>query len=201
MAFQIAQEEPGQGSTHGVQLLRAEEGEDLRRFHAVTGVDPGGTTGIATVWFDRELLLNPELSLQKCLMAWEAELLFGTDNYQALQSLRWLRDRAYGPHALAIEDFIMKSQLPGREVLSPVRIGHKIEWQVWRGIRTAGSVKGKRTFEVQWQSPGDAKGVAPDNRLKLFGMYTPGPDHARDATRHCLLWLRKYRTGLLNPKK
>lgn len=45
------------------------------------------------------------------------------------------------------------------------------------------------------QSPNDAKNVINDGRLRIWNMYTPGPDHARDATRHVLLWLRKMKAS------
>jgi hypothetical protein len=45
------------------------------------------------------------------------------------------------------------------------------------------------------QSPNDAKNVINDGRLRIWNMYTPGPDHARDATRHVLLWLRKMKAA------
>lgn len=192
-----AEEGPGRGSSNGLQRLRAAEDEDLSGFPAVTAVDPGGTTGICTVWFSREGLLNPQLSLQKCLLAWEADGLVGTENYQTLQILRWLSSRTYGPMALAMEDFVPQQLLKSREFLSPVRIAARVDYQVWRGIKVAGGT-GRRTFDLSWQSANDAKNVVTDPRLKAMAMYTPGPDHARDATRHAVLWIRKYRAKLLS---
>lgn len=189
--------EPSKGSSNGVQALRAEEGEDLSPFSLVTCIDPGGVTGIATVWFFEEWMRDPARSLSQCLLAWEAESLQGTENYQTLLALRWIANRTHEVrHDLAIEDFVLRTGSPDRQVLSPVRITAKLEWQLWRGIKTVGG--GKRTFIPSKQSPSDAKGAVNDARLRAMAMYTPGPDHARDATRHCVLWLRKWRAALLN---
>jgi hypothetical protein len=49
------------------------------------------------------------------------------------------------------------------------------------------------------QQPAEAKGFCTDSKLKLIGWYTPGVDHARDATRHLLLWLVK--NGEVNTRR
>lgn len=129
-------------------------------------------------------------------MAWEAACLHGGENDQTLQVLRWFANRSFGPDSdMVIEDFILQTSIKGRELLSPVRIGHKIDYQLWRGLKVA---SGERMqFEPYWQSASDAKSVMTDERLRLMAMYTPGPDHARDATRHANMWLRKHRVDLL----
>lgn len=194
---------PGKGSSRGIQRLRMRDEDDpatdLWDHPAVTWIDPGGDTGIATVWFLRDRLEEGKVPLQQCLLAWEADFLSGTENFQTLQALRWIAERSYGPHAVGIEDFVLASFLPGREVLSPVRIGHKIDYQLWRGIKAADGRK--RAYDVAWQSANDAKHTVTDARLKEMAMYTPGLDHARDATRHCVLWLRKLRQSLIQQSR
>lgn len=49
------------------------------------------------------------------------------------------------------------------------------------------------------QTPSDALSFMTDAKLKRLGLYTPGPDHARDATRHLVLYL--VREGLLTPER
>ena len=39
------------------------------------------------------------------------------------------------------------------------------------------------------QTPADAMSFMTDEKLRRLGLYTPGPDHARDAMRHLLLYL------------
>jgi hypothetical protein len=192
-----ATSEPSAGSSNGIQRLCAEEDEDIMEFSSITAVDPGGSTGICTVWYDAVALADREVPMQHCLLAWEAACLNGRENEQTLQVLKWFAGRSSGPDTadMVIEDFILRTAIKGRELLSPVRIGHKIDYQLWRGLKL---VDGKRAqFEPYWQSPGDAKSVMTDQRLKLMSMYTPGPDHARDATRHAIMWLRKHRVDLL----
>jgi hypothetical protein len=47
---------------------------------------------------------------------------------------------------------------------------------------------------VEVQGATDAKTTITDNRLKTWGLYVPGSDHARDAQRHGLLYLRRFST-------
>lgn len=198
MDWDFATMQPSRGSSNGIQRLRAEEDDEIQPFDAITAIDPGGSTGICTIWYWKGGLLSPSVPLQKCMMAWQADCLYGTENEQTLAALRWISERATAGMDVTIEDFILQSAIKGRELLSPVRIGHKLDYQLWRGIRTAAG--DKRTFIPTWQSANDAKNVVNDNRLKQYAMYTPGPDHARDATRHAILWLRRERMKVINNK-
>lgn len=197
MDLSWATSDPSGGSSNGIQRLRASEDDDLSAFSSITAVDPGGSTGICTIWYWPIGLGKREVPLQRCMLAWEAACLNGSENEQTLAILRWFANRSFGPNRadMVIEDFILRSAIKGRELLSPVRIGHKIDYQLWRGLKVASGEKAQ--FEPYWQSPGDAKSVMTDQRLKLMSMYTPGPDHARDATRHAVMWLRKHRVDLL----
>lgn len=197
MDWAWATREPSGGSSNGIQRLRAEEDDDLHPFSSITAVDPGGSTGICTIWYWEQGLAQKTTPLQKCLLAWQADCLNGTENEQTLAILRWFANRSFSPERsdMVIEDFILRSAIKGRELLSPVRIGHKVDYQLWRGLKLASGERAQ--FEPYWQSPGDAKSVMTDERLKLMAMYTPGPDHARDATRHAIMWLRKHRVDLL----
>jgi hypothetical protein len=196
--WEWAESPPGRGSSNGIQRLRIEEDqpESLKEFDAVTAIDPGGVTGICTLWYWKEGLLSPSVPVQRCMMAWEASCLYGEENEQTLAALRWISERTTAGMDTTIEDFILQSAIKGRELLSPVRIGHKLDYQFWRGIRVAAG--DKRVFKPTWQSANDAKNVVNDNRLKQYAMYTPGPDHARDATRHAILWLRRQRMKIIN---
>lgn len=44
---------------------------------------------------------------------------------------------------------------------------------------------------IEMQSPSEAKGYSTDTKLKKVGWYNPGEPHARDASRHVLLYLSK----------
>ena len=81
-----------------------------------------------------------------------------------------------------IEDFILQKLNKGRDLLSPVRIGSKIEYQLYKQGRT-----------VQWQLPAAAKTTVSDARLKELQLYDSrgGFEHARDADRHVVLFIRR----------
>lgn len=201
MDWSWANKPPSGGSSNGIQPLRVKTEDDgsecLSAANSITAVDPGGSTGICTVWYSAKKLADPGTPLLHSLFAWQAAGLHGGENEQTLEVLRWFANRSAGPDLsdIVIEDFILGSAIKDRELLSPVRIGHKIDYQLWRGLKVA---SGHRlSFEPYWQLANDAKRVMTDQRLQLMSMYTPGPDHARDATRHAILWLRKHRADLL----
>lgn len=43
---------------------------------------------------------------------------------------------------------------------------------------------------ITYQSAAQAKGVVTDKRLKSWGLWVPGQQHARDAIRHAVTYLR-----------
>lgn len=45
----------------------------------------------------------------------------------------------------------------------------------------------KYGIAIREQQPAEAMNFVTDEKLKRLGLYTPGPDHARDATRHLIL--------------
>lgn len=198
MKWDLSEIAPSGGSSNGIQQLRIEEDEDLTAFATITAVDPGGTTGICTVWYWPEGLADPKTPLQHCMMAWQADGLRGSENEQSAAVISWVAERSIEESDVVIEDFILRSAIKGRELLSPVRIGHKIDYHLWRGFKDATGKR--RSMDPYWQSANDAKNVLTDSRLQSLAMYTPGPDHARDATRHALLWLRKHRADMLKGK-
>ena len=85
--------------------------------------------------------------------------------------------------AIVMEDFILREHNKGRSLLSPVRIISGLcslleeESQCW---------------SVELQSASDAKAAVTDATLKSLGLYWVGMQHARDATRHAVLYARKF---------
>lgn len=84
---------------------------------------------------------------------------------------------------VVVEDFILRQGTQSRSLLSPVRL-------------TAALVQlmheDKRAYRYELQSPSDAKSTVTDQRLKSWGLWIAGQDHARDANRHMVLWLRQW---------
>lgn len=86
--------------------------------------------------------------------------------------------------AVLMEDFILRMYSKGRELLAPVRLNAMMDY----GLR--------RTLHVDFshrQQPSEAKSTVTDERLKLWGFYQRegGLEHARDADRHAITFLRK----------
>lgn len=82
---------------------------------------------------------------------------------------------------IVIEDFILQKRTMTRDLLSPVRI--TAAFQVLLCQEGFGG-------KVHLQSASD-KSVIKDDLLRSLGVYTKGQQHARDASRHLVLWLRK----------
>ncbi len=156
-------------------------------------IDPGQSTGVTVVWSDPELLLRRDSPAIRSVMAWWTTQLNGSDNSQTYQ-ISQLVSQLGGPSGLCIgiESFTLRTHVTSREVLAPVRLTSKIEFALWRGVQEHDK-KVRRREQIAYQSPADAKSAFDDNRLKTVDMYTPGPDHIRDSTRHSLLWLARLR--------
>lgn len=149
-------------------------------------IDPGVVSGVACVWFDPKTLVSGA-PLRKSVLAWHETFLYGPESGRNGQVNRFLRMR----HLLAsetglatgVERFTLMRIEQSPAYLSPVRIRAAIEFGM--------SMQRNPEERIAVQSPGDAMTTFTDARLKSLEMYTPGPDHIRDGTRHCLLHIRK----------
>lgn len=160
-------------------------------------VDPGESTGWACIWWDPEILWDPTQSIIRSHVAWRAGTISGgSENEAVALVLRNLRKYGSGAEgcAVVLEDFVLRAmKTMDRNLLAPVRYNAKLEFSMWRGLTCLDGEL--RRWEPSYQSANDAKNVVTDDRLKLWNMYAEGPDHARDATRHAALHLRKLRAG------
>lgn len=86
--------------------------------------------------------------------------------------------------AIVVEDFILRAERKekGRDLLSPVRITAKLETYLWRMGR-----------EMFLQNVGQVKPVMTNDRLSIWNVSAEDglPDHARDADRHALFFMRR----------
>lgn len=85
--------------------------------------------------------------------------------------------------ALVIEDFLLRKKVMDRELLSPVRLTAALELAIeYEGLQ----------MTLHRQTPADKASIT-DARLKDWGLYkrAGGMEHARDADRHSILFLRK----------
>ena len=130
----------------------------------VVGVDPGLTTGIAT-WT-------------------QAHGMHGLKELApALNAMDWLDCLTRTGHkkVFVIEKYIITpktAQLSQQH--DPLEIIGCLRWMCH-----------DRGHEFVMQSPSEAKAFSTDAKLKAVGWYQPGQGHARDASRHALLYLAK----------
>jgi len=141
----------------------------LRRSHVkIIAVDPGVTTGVAWADFSEEGIPELHTSMPK---GFEAACTlferFGGSPYRSNFDL------------LVIERFSITAK-----TATKTREGSNLAIEL---IGVAKWVALQCGLKVEEQSPADAKNFASDMKLRKLGWYTPGPDHARDATRHLLL--------------
>ena len=158
----------------------------LESYPRVFALDPGTHTGWACVWFDPDVVFGGQ-KISQSPVAWQAGMALGPEQQQVdfLLSMVCRGGRFAGPGlGVVVESFVVARISQEQTFLSPVRVGHMFAygWHLLAGREVAA-----------WQSPSDAKNVITDQRLRLWEMYLPGPDHPRDATRHALLWLRRLR--------
>lgn len=155
----------------------------------VIALDPGQTTGWSLMVVHPESLIDPkEKVLESITTHHHGQVKSVWDDYTmtdgesiAVDDL-WHFIEAWPEAAIVMEDFIIRINDRSRQFLSPVRIMARIDYLLWKHGRTS--------FR---QSPSDAKNTCSDARLKEWGLYDSygGLNHARDADRHALLFLRK----------
>lgn len=165
---------------------------------AIVALDPGGTTGWAVLVMPSDALTDADVKILSSvsLYTWGqigAGSVMGKGGSGAAANARKgvaaeheqvaeIADMIDSwPHAAIVrEDFILRTLNKSRDTLSPVRLGFAIDHLLWE--------RGRAVFT---QQPSMAKGTATDDRLKAWGLYRPGMEHARDATRHAITFARR----------
>lgn len=164
----------------------------------VIAIDPGGTTGWSLISVHPESLIEPKADFFDNMFDHKHGQVdcgvhrgnLGTSLHEGISTegeFGGVYDlvelvRMWPSAAVVIEDFNLRQMRMDRDLLSPVRITSAIGYSMW----LAG-----RDYHVQ--SPSDAKNVCSDERLKQWRVYdsSGGLQHARDADRHAILFLRK----------
>lgn len=167
--------------------------EKLKEKHSVEAVsviaiDPGGTTGWSLMVLPPEALSDPsEKILTNIEIHQHGEVSTylgrnGVDGEAICVDDIWAMLKCWPDSAIVIEDFILRQLRKDSDLLSPVRVTAALSYLIW---------KDRRVWHKQ--SPADAKNVATDDRLRRWGLYSSdgGLQHARDADRHAILFLRK----------
>lgn len=174
-------------------------------FHLVT-FDPGGTIGWAHFILSVKAFSRPEHKVLAFLKSWDCGEFTGAENEQVAECSRLIWRAKFGempynsttdvvslgltPADFVSEDFELTQMIGGDNLLSPVRINAKLDWECHRW-----------GLELKLQRRSMRTGVTPE-RLSLFGFDSPlnrggkwtktgkGKD-AFAAMQHGIVWLRR----------
>jgi hypothetical protein len=146
---------------------------------SVLAIDPGLTTGLAWAKFDRAHFYDtlPEVTTE---MPREFDATCGKIETTIRKVL---------PDLIVLEKFTITAATAKKSTA-----GSSV------AIELIGVVKyivNQYGIKLEIQSPVDAMNFISDEKLRRLGLYKPGLDHARDATRHLLL--AAVRHQLLDP--
>jgi len=146
--------------------------------------DPGSTCGWSVFGIWPEAMYRKDLRILANLASWSAGEFTGTEAQVVDQMMALVL--AWGDNTkVGWEDFILQKFLMSRDLLAPVRVFSRFEDRMY----IAG-----RTLQIQTpQSASLAMRTVTDERLKAWGFWNPlkGQEHARDAVRHNITWLRR----------
>lgn len=156
---------------------------------AILAFDPGGTTGWSLLVLPRQVdgkdifSFRPDIALQYNINWEHGELACTPDEHAAAYQM-FKMCNGWPSAAIVVEDFILRAERKekSRELLSPVRITAELEAHLWMTQRT-----------VFKQMPSEAMSNMSDARLGMMGALVDDqmPDHARDADRHAVLFLKR----------
>lgn len=172
-------------------LHPADAEEDEEQHYTSIAFDPGGTTGWSVMAVHPDAIDNEEYNITDNIVFWSAGEFVGSEDDMADQ----MADLAEAwEHAkIVCEDFVLRKFSSSRELLSPVRVFSKFEHRLWMLPRRR---------PIIWQPSSLAMSTITDQRLQKMGLYAPlvGKEHARDAVRHNLTWLRRAKQMALKKK-
>lgn len=128
---------------------------------SVVAVDPGGTTGIA-VW-------SPTFGLT-------------LTEHKPDAAVDWLANLSWGDR----KHFVVE-----RYIITPATAKMSQQHDALEIIGALKYLARSHGHTLSLQTPAEAKAYSTDAKLKTVGWYKPGLPHARDASRHLLLYLSK----------
>lgn len=149
------------------------------------GIDPGGTSGWGVIGVERDSIFG---DAPPSIKHFASGKVTGDFTKQVL-TLATIINSFHGPYytlAIALESFSPRKPITSEEFFSPIYINARIQFLVDTG---------KIKAPLFYQTPSQAMHDAPDKRLKRWGIYTPGPDHPKDGTRHAITLIRRCRAS------
>lgn len=154
------------------------------RLLVAVGGDPGGTTGICAMGVKPETIFGDMpyagmeiLAYQQC-EAEDEEAHADALVAACVLASAWTDD----PIPLVMEQFALRKFIRSPELLSPERINALVKVKV---------KEAPIEIRLFWQMPTDAKRTITNQRLKDWGLYIRGREHARDAERHAIYFIRR----------
>lgn len=142
--------------------------------YVVLALDPGGTTGWSVFGVHEEAMTgDPGLLVLENVLWWTAGEFTGKqdDQIDAVVDLveAW-------PSARLVTEAFRLRQL--NALLDPVEINAAVRW----------ATRPRRWVQ---QHPGLAMSTVTDDRQKSWGFWLPGKEHARDAVKHAITYLKR----------
>lgn len=165
----------------------------------IIAIDPGGTTGWSLMHVDPMALLpSNDIRVLDSIQEWQHGQVdcgstkgnLATSPYAGISThgesaganvLSGLI-RTWPGAAVVVESFQLRQFSRDQDLLSPQRVTSKLEQDLWLNSR-----------EYFTQTPSEGKVSATDVRLREWGLYDKrgGLQHARDADRHAITFLRR----------
>jgi hypothetical protein len=166
-------------------MLGREEAEELwgddsdPDQYIVLGLDPGGTTGWCIMGVHPDAMSgDPNVRVVNNVEFWAAGEIVGAEHDQCDEVVDLI---AHWPSArLLTEQFTLRSAVRASEVLVLERMNAVLSWAI-------------RPRYFVLQQPSLAMTTITDDRQKEMGFWIPGKEHARDATKHVLTFLKRQR--------
>lgn len=148
--------------------------DDPEQSYNVIALDPGGTTGWSIFCIHPEAMTgDPDVPVLSNVLSWTAGQFSGKQDDQIDQVVELIN--SWPSARLVTEKFILR-QL--NAYLDPVEINAALRW----AIRP-------RYFVEQQASL--AMSTVTDDRQKSWGFWIPGQEHARDAVKHNITFLKR----------
>jgi len=142
--------------------------------YQVIALDPGGTTGWSLFQVHPDAMTgDPEIPVFPNIQWWTAGEFTGTQDKQVDEIVELVE--SWPQARLVTEQFILRQM---NALLDPVEINAILRWAV------------RPRYWVQ-QQPGLAMSTVTDARQKSWGFWVPGKEHARDAVKHNITYLKR----------
>ena len=162
-------------SRDDAQALFAEE-DDADQY-IVLGLDPGGTTGWCVMGIHPDAMSgDPSIRILDNVEFWSAGQFTGNEDDQCDAIVEMI---GVWPSArLVTELFTLRTRVTSSEVFALERMNAILRWAI-------------RPRYFVFQQPSLAMTTITDERQKAMGFWIPGQEHARDATKHVLTFLKR----------